>query len=856
MKYARILFSLLILVSLSPDIPAQQFSDTDQKIKKDLEVKNYAAAALSLKSLQNSDEKLFRLNNYDYLLARLLERTGDHAGAASLYQRVVKRNSVLTEYALWHLSTLMRANGNLPLERVYLNQLRVIAPESLLNEAAQMRLAQSYFDSKDFPAAIRFLQNNVQRPPAKQTLPTILPDLTPKTAFGNLTGNVPRTREALVLLGQAYAQNGQRQEARQIFDALCNNLPNPSLPDDFALAGARGLDGLDKDAANPSSFPVLTEADHMKRAGIYHFNRDFVSARLHYTALVEHFPQSKSAPEALYQIGRGFVQLGFPDQALPWFERVQAEFPSYSVSLDALNQAASAYAKLNRANEATSRYQKYIALNPISDTGERAYLNIIDIWRDEGEFTKALEWTEKTEERFAGKTIGALALFARAKIYMTQNNWERALETLAELQQQPDLGGIRIPGGTNKDEVLFLHAFVLEKLRRYGEAANGYLEIPDGRNEYYGWRATERLKGLARDPASTQIISAKMNDFRAAALQAIDQSQYEAARKAAQNTLRLTEDTAVADKMIEIARRAYANLPAYNAPPSGPPGKTQSFGRQDVLKNTPQRSADGDAHRVLADELLFLGLYDEAVPELEISLRQKSPALNTSQPANPNPLSVLPPETAYTLAVLYLRGDMPNRATAYMEPFWKKMPEDYLIQLSPRESIEMLYPAPFAESLLAEAPPRNIDPRFVLSIMRQESRFSPDVKSSAAARGLMQFISSTADTTAAKLGKTNFRQNELYHPATAVMFGSQYLKDLFDIFPAQPQAVAASYNGGEINVARWLKRTHSPDADLYVPEIAFSQTKDYVYKVMSNYRVYRSLYDDQLKPLKPAQALP
>jgi soluble lytic murein transglycosylase len=65
--------------------------------------------------------------------------------------------------------------------------------------------------------------------------------------------------------------------------------------------------------------------------------------------------------------------------------------------------------------------------------------------------------------------------------------------------------------------------------------------------------------------------------------------------------------------------------------------------------------------------------------------------------------------------------------------------------------------------------------------------------------------------------------------------------------------VAASYNGGEINVARWLKRTHSPDADLYVPEIAFSQTKDYVYKVMSNYRVYRSLYDDQLKPLKAAQ---
>src|ERR1051326_1771244 len=56
----------------------------------------------------------------------------------------------------------------------------------------------------------------------------------------------------------------------------------------------------------------------------------------------------------------------------------------------------------------------------------------------------------------------------------------------------------------------------------------------------------------------------------------------------------------------------------------------------------------------------------------------------------------------------------------------------------------MLYPAPFRDALLQNASPE-VDPRFVLSIARQESRFQADAKSVAAARGMMQFIASTAN---------------------------------------------------------------------------------------------------------------
>jgi len=150
---------------------------------------------------------------------------------------------------------------------------------------------------------------------------------------------------------------------------------------------------------------------------------------------------------------------------------------------------------------------------------------------------------------------------------------------------------------------------------------------------------------------------------------------------------------------------------------------------------------------------------------------------------------------------------------------------------------------------LKHATSRKVDPRFVLAIIRQESRYQVDVKSVSAARGMMQFIPATADDIASELKLKTFNQDDLYSPDTAILFGSQYLAKLFEQFPNQPQAVAGSYNGGADNLARWIARSKANDADRYVPEIGFSQSKDYVYKVMTNYWNYQRLYDAQLQPI-------
>ena len=132
--------------------------------------------------------------------------------------------------------------------------------------------------------------------------------------------------------------------------------------------------------------------------------------------------------------------------------------------------------------------------------------------------------------------------------------------------------------------------------------------------------------------------------------------------------------------------------------------------------------------------------------------------------------------------------------------------------------------------------------------MRQESRFDPNARSNAAARGLMQFTLPTAIRIGTLVGIESLDDQDLYDPAVSIRLGSRYLADLYLKFPNQNEAVAAAYNGGEDNMRRWLDRSRSVVPERYVSEIAYAQSKDYVHKVISNYRAYQFLYDEQLAP--------
>lgn len=156
------------------------------------------------------------------------------------------------------------------------------------------------------------------------------------------------------------------------------------------------------------------------------------------------------------------------------------------------------------------------------------------------------------------------------------------------------------------------------------------------------------------------------------------------------------------------------------------------------------------------------------------------------------------------------------------------------------------YPAPYRQAILSASKARKLDPRFILALMRQESVFKPFAKSPAGARGLLQLTLDTAQKYAPAAGLNSLRENQLYQPETSIMLGAEYLEHLTQMFPDMLEPVAASYNGGEDNVARWLERAGHKDRGVFTAEIGFDETKGYVQKVMANYRVYRQLYTADL----------
>lgn len=795
------------------------------RIRSAMEAGDVKAALADLNSLRGSNSEILTANNYDYLLGRLQEKTGESAGANASYQSVVARQSVLSQYALWHLARLTRATGDLALEREKLRQLIATAPRSLLREAAIMRLGQSFYESKDYSAAVAAL-----RPL-------------------NESKNRSLAREALALIAQSLLAAGKRQEAREAFSRLVMQMPDASRPDDFALAGVRGLDSLETEGATQGGVAQLPEAEHLLRASVYQFNRDFDAARRHYLALVERYPQNPTVANALYQTGRGFyLQLKY-DEALKYFQRVLEQFPDSMSARDALSFTAGTYNRLKRTDEAVVAYRRFIERFPDAPNPERAYLNIVDALHEAGRHKEALDWVQQTRTRFKGQIGDALALFAQTRIHLAQGAWQEVVADANELRSRPDFGGTRVPGGATPQELTFLRGYALEQLGRTNEAISEYLSIPDGRNEYYGKRSTERLLAIGSDARTRPLIETRANALRAAAEKAINSGQAEQGRRLAQDGLRVIEDAALRDELLELVLRAYQALPTFKLPSFN----LLTLGRQEVTTTKPQPGEVEPSHQALAEELFFLGLYDEGVPEFAVARSEVSDPTGTK----PVPRAATPPEKTatvtsqsdldYTLASYSVRGGLANRAVRFGEQLWKNIPADYVLELAPRELVDLLYPLPYRESLLMHAPPRGVDPRFVLSIARQESRFQPDAKSVAAARGLMQFIPETANDIARQLGLSYFTQDNLYNPDTAILFGSQYLANLFRQFPAQPQAVAASYNGGPENVARWIGRSRSNEADRYVPELGFSQTKDYVFKVMTNFWIYQQMYDEKLE---------
>jgi soluble lytic murein transglycosylase len=138
----------------------------------------------------------------------------------------------------------------------------------------------------------------------------------------------------------------------------------------------------------------------------------------------------------------------------------------------------------------------------------------------------------------------------------------------------------------------------------------------------------------------------------------------------------------------------------------------------------------------------------------------------------------------------------------------------------------------------------DVEPAIVYAIARQESAFNPRVVSSANAMGLMQVTPAAGRHIARKFGITYDQKRLLNDTVYNVQMGAAEIGDVVDRYRGSYILAFAAYNAGSGRVKEWIERYGDPrdsqmDAIDWVERIPFSETRNYVQRVMENLQVYR-----------------
>ncbi|MDH5247053.1 MAG: lytic transglycosylase domain-containing protein, partial [Betaproteobacteria bacterium] len=167
---------------------------------------------------------------------------------------------------------------------------------------------------------------------------------------------------------------------------------------------------------------------------------------------------------------------------------------------------------------------------------------------------------------------------------------------------------------------------------------------------------------------------------------------------------------------------------------------------------------------------------------------------------------------------------------------------------STRHDFGLRYLMPFRLQFATAAREHEVDAALLFGIARQESRFAPDIVSSAGAVGLMQLMPPTAQWVAKKLKRSDFRPSQISDVATNTQFGAYYFKYWFDRLDQMPALAAAAYNAGPGRAQAW--RAGAPfEGAIWVETIPFNETRDYVKKVLTNAMIYARALDQAFVPL-------
>lgn len=156
--------------------------------------------------------------------------------------------------------------------------------------------------------------------------------------------------------------------------------------------------------------------------------------------------------------------------------------------------------------------------------------------------------------------------------------------------------------------------------------------------------------------------------------------------------------------------------------------------------------------------------------------------------------------------------------------------------------VKSIYPQKYNEYVERYALEYGVDTMLVYAIIKAESNFKPDIKSSSNAMGLMQLLDETAKETAQKIG-LDYKEGCLYDPETNIQLGIKYYSELLKEYDNNYMLALTAYNAGTGNLQKWIEQGIIKPDGSNIEDIPYKETNNYVRKIVRDYNIYKDLYN-------------
>ena len=166
------------------------------------------------------------------------------------------------------------------------------------------------------------------------------------------------------------------------------------------------------------------------------------------------------------------------------------------------------------------------------------------------------------------------------------------------------------------------------------------------------------------------------------------------------------------------------------------------------------------------------------------------------------------------------------------------------------DDLKLRFPLDHLDSVQRHARDNKLDTGQVFAVIRQESAFNSDARSSAGAMGLMQLMPGTGRLTAKRNRLPYAGAGTLLDADRNIQLGTRYLRQVMERFNDNPVLATAAYNAGPHRVERWLPETGSEPAAIWITGIPFTETRNYVQRVLTYAAIYDWRMQHTILPLK------